>query len=116
MMYGWSVVHCLPAAMAEQPSAALGTVLRESTVARLAAEAGFSSCEVVDVDAGFFRIYRLASCSSARITPRTIPRRNHVHPPPNPASTTPRLRRPRPRKPDPPPTRQGTSSSVAHGG
>ena len=26
MMYGWSVVHCLPAAMAEQPSAAIGTV------------------------------------------------------------------------------------------
>src|SRR3546814_676419 len=26
-----------------------------------AADAGFTSCEVVDVDAGFFRIYRLAS-------------------------------------------------------
>jgi SAM-dependent methyltransferase len=60
MMYGWSVVHCLPAAMAEQPSAALGTVLRSGTVAELAAAAGFTSCEVVDVDAGFFRIYRLS--------------------------------------------------------
>jgi hypothetical protein len=61
MMYGWSVTHCLPAAMAEPGSAALGTALRPATVARLAAEAGFGSCDVVDVDAGFFRIYRLAA-------------------------------------------------------
>jgi 2-polyprenyl-3-methyl-5-hydroxy-6-metoxy-1,4-benzoquinol methylase len=61
MMYGWSVTHCLPAAMAEQPSAALGTVLRAGTVADLAAAAGFTTCDVVDVDAGFFRIYRLAA-------------------------------------------------------
>ena len=33
IMYGWSVVHCLPVAMAEQPSAALGTVLREEHAA-----------------------------------------------------------------------------------
>lgn len=32
MMYGWSVVHCLPASMAEPGSAALGTVLREGLV------------------------------------------------------------------------------------
>jgi 2-polyprenyl-3-methyl-5-hydroxy-6-metoxy-1,4-benzoquinol methylase len=61
MMYGWSVNHCLPAAMAEQPSAALGTVLRPGTVAELATAAGFTACEVVDVDAGFFRIYRLTA-------------------------------------------------------
>jgi SAM-dependent methyltransferase len=61
MMYGWSVVHCLPAALAEQPSAALGTVLRAGTVADLATTAGFTSYDVVDVDAGFFRIYRLAA-------------------------------------------------------
>jgi precorrin-6B methylase 2 len=60
MMYGWSVTHCLPASRAEQPSAALGTALRPGAVAELAAEAGFGSCSVVDVDAGFFRIYRLA--------------------------------------------------------
>jgi SAM-dependent methyltransferase len=61
LMYGWSVSHCLPAAMAEQPSAALGTALRPGTVAELAAAAGYSRCDVVDVDAGFFRIYRLAA-------------------------------------------------------
>jgi 2-polyprenyl-3-methyl-5-hydroxy-6-metoxy-1,4-benzoquinol methylase len=61
MMYGWSVSHCLPASMVESPSAALGTALRPGTVAELARQAGFASCEVVDVDAGFFRIYRLAA-------------------------------------------------------
>ena len=61
MMYGWSVSHCLPAARAEQPSAALGTAQRPGTVADLARAAGFASCDVVDVDGGFFRIYRLAA-------------------------------------------------------
>ncbi len=61
MMYGWSVSHCLPAAMAEQPSAAIGTAIRPATVAELAAEAGFGRCEIVDVDGGFFRIYRLSN-------------------------------------------------------
>jgi 2-polyprenyl-3-methyl-5-hydroxy-6-metoxy-1,4-benzoquinol methylase len=61
MMYGWSVTHCLPASMAEQPSAALGTALRPGTVAELATTAGFAHCDVVDVDAGFFRIYRLSN-------------------------------------------------------
>jgi SAM-dependent methyltransferase len=60
MMYGWSVSHCLPASRAEQPSAALGTVLRPGTVGELARAAGFDHCDVVDVDAGFFRIYRLS--------------------------------------------------------
>jgi 2-polyprenyl-3-methyl-5-hydroxy-6-metoxy-1,4-benzoquinol methylase len=59
MMYGWSITHCLPAAMAEQPSAAIGTVIRESTVRALAAEAGFGRVEVLDVDGGFFRLYAL---------------------------------------------------------
>lgn len=60
LMYGWSVAHCLPASREEAPSAAIGTVIRPGTVAELAAEAGFATCEVVDVDAGFFRLYRLA--------------------------------------------------------
>ena len=58
-MYGWSVSHCLPASRAEQPSAALGTVLREDQVIELAADAGFSHTEVTDIEAGFFRVYRL---------------------------------------------------------
>jgi 2-polyprenyl-3-methyl-5-hydroxy-6-metoxy-1,4-benzoquinol methylase len=59
MMYGWSITHCLPAAMAEQPSAAIGTVIREDTVRKLAADAGFGRVDVLDVDGGFFRIYAL---------------------------------------------------------
>ena len=59
MMYGWSITHCLPAAMAEQPSAAIGTVIRESTVCERAAALGLSNARVLDVDGGFFRLYEL---------------------------------------------------------
>ena len=59
MMYGWSVTHCLPTQMAEQPSAALGTVMRAGTVRALAADAGFARVEVLPVDNDFFRLYRL---------------------------------------------------------
>ena len=59
MMYGWSVLHCLPVGMAEQPSAATGTVMRTDTLRRYAREAGFSDVEVVPIDNYFFRFYRL---------------------------------------------------------
>jgi SAM-dependent methyltransferase len=59
MMYGWSISHCLPAAMAELPSAALGTVLRAGRVGELAEASGFAAADPVDVDAGFFRVYQL---------------------------------------------------------
>ena len=59
MMYGWSVSHCLPASRVEAGSSALGTVLRASTVEELAGQAGFD-IDVLDVDAGFFRLYRLS--------------------------------------------------------
>ena len=60
MMYGWSITHCLPASMAEQPSAAIGTVIRPDVVQEMATAAGFATCEVLPVDGGFFRLYRLA--------------------------------------------------------
>ena len=59
MMYGWSVVHCLPASMAEPDSAALGTVLRAGLVRQMALAAGFSEPETPDIDAGFFDLYVL---------------------------------------------------------
>jgi 2-polyprenyl-3-methyl-5-hydroxy-6-metoxy-1,4-benzoquinol methylase len=59
LMYGWSIVHCLPVSRAEQPSAAIGTVIRTNIVRALATEAGFTSVDVLRVDGGFFRIYRL---------------------------------------------------------
>jgi 2-polyprenyl-3-methyl-5-hydroxy-6-metoxy-1,4-benzoquinol methylase len=59
LMYGWSIVHCLPVAMSESPSAAIGTVIRTDTIRNLAAAAGFGRVDVLPVNAGFFRIYRL---------------------------------------------------------
>lgn len=59
MMYGWSVLHCLPASRVAEPSAALGTVLRTSTMERLADDAGFSRLDVLPIDNDFFRFYRL---------------------------------------------------------
>jgi 2-polyprenyl-3-methyl-5-hydroxy-6-metoxy-1,4-benzoquinol methylase len=59
MMYGWSVLHCLPVGMADQPSVATGAVMRPDTLRRYAAEAGFQSLEVLPIDHFFFRFYRL---------------------------------------------------------
>lgn len=59
MMYGWSIVHCLPASMAEQPSEAIGTAIRPDIVRRCAREAGFARCEVLPIDNPLFRFYRL---------------------------------------------------------
>ncbi|MFI7442748.1 class I SAM-dependent methyltransferase [Nonomuraea indica] len=59
MMYGWSVTHCLPTQLVEQPSAATGTVLRADRVRAYAEQAGFSACSVLPVENDFFRLYRL---------------------------------------------------------
>lgn len=60
MMYGWSVLHCLPVGMADHhPSAATGTVMRTETLRRYAQEAGFQRVEVLPNDNFFFRFYRL---------------------------------------------------------
>ena len=59
MMYGWSVLHCLPVGMADQPSAETGTVMRTDTMRKYALEAGFRDVEVLPIDNFFFRFYRL---------------------------------------------------------
>jgi 2-polyprenyl-3-methyl-5-hydroxy-6-metoxy-1,4-benzoquinol methylase len=59
LMYGWSVLHCLPAGMADQPSAATGTVMRTDTLRDYARAAGFRGVEVLPIDNFFFRFYRL---------------------------------------------------------
>jgi 2-polyprenyl-3-methyl-5-hydroxy-6-metoxy-1,4-benzoquinol methylase len=59
MMYGWSVTHCLPTQMVDQPSAALGTVIRSDTVRECAFEAGYAGVDVLGVENDFFRLYRL---------------------------------------------------------
>ncbi len=58
-MYAASVLHCLPAGMAEQPSAGTGTVMRVDTLRSYARDAGFSDIEVLPIEHDFFRFYRL---------------------------------------------------------
>jgi 2-polyprenyl-3-methyl-5-hydroxy-6-metoxy-1,4-benzoquinol methylase len=57
--YGFSVLHCLPSCMAEQPSAATGTVMRPDTLRGYAVEAGFDDVEILPIENGFWRFYRL---------------------------------------------------------
>jgi 2-polyprenyl-3-methyl-5-hydroxy-6-metoxy-1,4-benzoquinol methylase len=59
-MYGASVLMCLPAGMAEQPSAMTGTVIRPDTFRRYATEAGFTKVEVLEqIEHPMLRFYRL---------------------------------------------------------
>ena len=59
LMYGFSVLHCLPVGMAEQPSAGTGTVMRPATLRRYATEAGFSGVETLPIEHVLWRFYRL---------------------------------------------------------
>ncbi len=59
LLYGFSVLHCLPVAMADQPSAATGTVMRTDTFRGYAEEAGFGSVDVLPIENFFWRFYRL---------------------------------------------------------
>jgi 2-polyprenyl-3-methyl-5-hydroxy-6-metoxy-1,4-benzoquinol methylase len=59
LMYGISLLCCLPDARSHGPSAATGTVLRPAQLRRYAQQAGFTDVEVLPLDAGFFRVYRL---------------------------------------------------------
>jgi SAM-dependent methyltransferase len=60
LMYGWSIVHCLPVSLAGSPSTAIGTVIRADAIRELAGAAGFVGVDVLPVNAGVFRIYRLS--------------------------------------------------------
>ncbi len=59
MMFGWSVAHCLPSSRHEQPSEALGTVLRADVMRDLARRAGFSGARVLEGGNEFLRLYWL---------------------------------------------------------
>jgi 2-polyprenyl-3-methyl-5-hydroxy-6-metoxy-1,4-benzoquinol methylase len=59
VMYGWSILHCLPVGRVEQPSAETGTAMRASTFTRYANEAGFEHVQVVPIEHDFWRFYRL---------------------------------------------------------
>jgi 2-polyprenyl-3-methyl-5-hydroxy-6-metoxy-1,4-benzoquinol methylase len=57
--YAWSVVACLPAVMGDPDTAATGAVMRTATLRRYALEAGFQGLEILPVNAGMLRFYRL---------------------------------------------------------
>ncbi len=57
-VYAASCRHCMPVALTEG-GAGLGVVVGETTVRRLASEAGFSDCQPLDVEHPFHRLYLL---------------------------------------------------------
>src|SRR5262249_60670897 len=59
LMYGFSVLCCLPAGLADQPSAATGTVMRPATLRRYALEAGFRGVGNLPISSHPFRVYRV---------------------------------------------------------
>jgi 2-polyprenyl-3-methyl-5-hydroxy-6-metoxy-1,4-benzoquinol methylase len=59
MMYGFSLLICLPDSMSTPGSAAIGTVMRPDTLRALAADAGFDQVEVLPVEHDSWRFYRL---------------------------------------------------------
>ena len=59
MMYGWSVLHCLPVGMDASTSAQTGTVMRADTLRDYAEQSGFCEIEILPIDNYFFRFYRL---------------------------------------------------------
>ena len=59
LMYGFSVLICLPDGMSGADSAATGTVIRRSTMQRYAREAGFADAEVLPVEHDLWRFYAL---------------------------------------------------------
>ena len=59
LMYGFSLVCCLPDGRSHTPSVATGTVMRPATLERYAVEAGFSGVDELPIDADLFRFYQL---------------------------------------------------------
>ena len=59
LMYTYSILCCLPAGLADRPSAATGTVMRTDTLRGYAEEAGFARLEVLPIEHETFRFYRL---------------------------------------------------------
>ncbi|WP_026874501.1 SAM-dependent methyltransferase [Jiangella gansuensis] len=57
--YGWSVVSCLPGAMADPQTAATGAVMRPSVLRHYALQAGFRDVQTLPIDTDYWRFYRL---------------------------------------------------------
>ncbi|MFE0751292.1 class I SAM-dependent methyltransferase [Gordonia sp. NPDC058843] len=62
IMYGFSLLVCLPDSMSSPPSAATGTVFRSSILRQYAQDAGYTGVEVLPIeDFSFFRFYELTT-------------------------------------------------------
>ena len=61
LMYGFSTLVCLPDGMSHAGSVGTGTVMRPSVFEGYAKEAGFSGVEILPIDGGFWRFYRLTA-------------------------------------------------------
>ena len=59
LMYGYSLMCCLPDGMDHDHSAGTGTVMRPSTLAGYARDAGFAAVETLPIENDFFRFYEL---------------------------------------------------------
>jgi hypothetical protein len=59
LMYGFSLLVCLPDGMSSAGSAGTGTVMRPDTLRRYAQDAGFADIEVLPIRHDVFRAYRL---------------------------------------------------------
>ncbi|GAB3549654.1 class I SAM-dependent methyltransferase [Arthrobacter tumbae] len=60
LMYGYSLLICLPDGMAHPKSAGTGTVMRPVTLRKYALEAGFHDIRTLPIEGfGFFRFYEL---------------------------------------------------------
>jgi SAM-dependent methyltransferase len=60
LLYGWSVLFCLPTGLADTPSVGTGTVMRPATLRQYAFEAGFREVEILPIEHDLWRFYRLA--------------------------------------------------------
>lgn len=60
LMYGFSTLICLPDGMSHAGSVGTGTVMRPSVFEGYAKEAGFSGVDILPIDGGFWRFYRLS--------------------------------------------------------
>ncbi|MBC7303649.1 MAG: methyltransferase domain-containing protein [Nocardia sp.] len=60
LMYGFSLLVCLPDGMAHHDSAGTGTVMRPAKLGEYADKAGFATVDILPIDDfGFWRFYRL---------------------------------------------------------
>jgi SAM-dependent methyltransferase len=60
IMYGFSLLVCLPDGLSSPPSVGTGTVMRPSTLQQYGEAAGFDAFEVLPIDGfGFWRFYQL---------------------------------------------------------